>query len=134
MGVAGTRFTLGSMGADQFGNQKHQQVYFNWYYFTLKVAVLVSMVGIVYIQDNVSWGLGYGLSGAANLIGLVAFVMGSRYYLLLKPQGSQFTGLGCVLVAAFRKRKLLLSPMIEDYCQEQTPGGTKLINTTKSFK
>ncbi|KAJ0624828.1 putative ABC-type nitrate transporter [Helianthus annuus] len=134
MGVAGTRFTLATMGADQFTNPKHQRVFLNWHFFTMYATMLVSMVGIVYIQDNVSWGLGYGLSGAANLIGLVAFVMGSRYYLLLKPQGSPFTGLACVLVAAFRKRKALLSPKTEDYCQEPQPRETKLINTTNSFK
>ncbi|KAI7737944.1 hypothetical protein M8C21_015137, partial [Ambrosia artemisiifolia] len=136
VGVAGTRFTLATMGADQFVNPKHQRVYFNWHFFTMYAAMLVCMVGIVYIQDNVSWGLGYGLSGAANLIGLAAFVLGSRHFLLLKPQGSPFTGLACVLVAAFRKRKALLSLRIEDYCQEPQAGGTKLVGTTPttSFK
>ncbi|KAL8204977.1 hypothetical protein R6Q57_010600 [Mikania cordata] len=136
MGVAGTRFTLATMGADQFDNQKHQVVFVNWHFFTMYVATLVSMVGIVYIQDNVSWGLGFGLSGAANLIGLAAFVLGGRYYQLLKPQGSPFTRLACVLVAAFRKRKSLLSPKIEDYCQEPRPEGSTLMiaTPTTSFK
>ncbi|KAI3826109.1 hypothetical protein L1987_00152 [Smallanthus sonchifolius] len=136
VGMAGTRFMLAVMGADQFHNPKHDGVFFNWYFFTMYAAMLVSMVGIVYIQDNVSWGLGYGLSGAANLIGLAAFVLGRRHYQLLKPQGSPFTGLTCVLVAAFRKRKALLSLKIEDYCQEPQPGGTKLVSATptSSFK
>ncbi|MFS7908993.1 putative proton-dependent oligopeptide transporter family, PTR2 family proton/oligopeptide symporter [Helianthus anomalus] len=135
MGVAGTRFTLAAMGADQFTNPKHQRVFLNWHFFAMYAAMFVSMVGIVYIQDNVSWGLGFGLSGAANLVGLAAFVLGSRYYLLLKPQGSPFTQLAYVLVAAFRKRKALFSLKIEDYCQEPQSGGTKLMDTTtNNFK
>lgn len=133
-GVAGTRFTLATMGANQFENPKHRRVFFDWHFFTMYAAMLVSMVGIVYIQDNVSWRLGYSLSGAANLVGLATFLLGGRYYLLLKPQGSPFTGLVCVLVAAIRKRNVLLSQKIEDYCQEPQSGGTKLLNTTNSFR
>ncbi|CAH1442128.1 unnamed protein product [Lactuca virosa] len=136
IGLAGTRFTLATMGADQFDNPKDQGVFFNWHFFTMYAGTLVSVVGIIYVEDNVSWGLGYGLCVAANLIGLVIFVVGRRNYRLLKPQTSPFTGLACVVVAAFRKRKVLLSLKSEDYCQEQRDGGTKSVRTTptNSFK
>ncbi|XP_076956488.1 protein NRT1/ PTR FAMILY 2.7-like [Bidens hawaiensis] len=136
VGAAGTRFTLATMGADQFDNPKHQRAFFNWHFFTFYVGTLVSMVGVVYIQDNVSWALGYGLSGAANLIGLAAFMLGGRYFLLLKPQGSPFTRLAYVLVASFRKRKALLSLRIEDYCQEPQSEGKMVVSATPttSFK
>ncbi|KAI3738135.1 hypothetical protein L2E82_28154 [Cichorium intybus] len=136
MGLAGTRFTLATMGADQFDNPKHQGVFFNWHFFTMYAGTLVSVVGIVYVEDNVGWGLGYGLCVAANLIGLAIFVVGKRYYRLMKPQSSPFTGLACVIVAAFRKRKVFLSSKSEDYWQETHAGGTKFVKTTptNSFK
>ncbi|PWA94680.1 proton-dependent oligopeptide transporter family [Artemisia annua] len=136
IGVAGTRFTLATMGADQFDKPKQQGVFFNWYFCTMYIATLGSVVGIVYIQDHVSWGLGFGISFAANVIGLAVFVWGRRYYRLLKPQGSPFTRLACVLVATFRKRKVMLSTKSEDYCQEPMDGATKLGGTTptNSFK
>ncbi|KAL7615517.1 hypothetical protein Lser_V15G01912 [Lactuca serriola] len=135
MGLAGTRFTLATMGADQFDNPEDQGVFFNWHFFTLYVGLLVSVVGIIYVEDNMSWGLGYGLCVAANLIGLVIFAVGKSRYRLLKPQESPFTRLACVVVAAFRKRKVLLSTKSEDYCQESYEG-TKLVRTTptNSFK
>ncbi|KAL4560385.1 hypothetical protein LXL04_032535 [Taraxacum kok-saghyz] len=136
VGLAGTRFTLATMGADQFDKPKDQGVFFNWHFFTMYAGTLVSVVGIIYVEDNVSWGLGFGLCVAANLIGLVVFVVGRRKYRLLKPQGSPFTGLACVVVAAFRKRKVLLSLKGEDYWQEPLAGGTKLVisTPTNSFK
>lgn len=130
IGVAGTRFLLSTLGANQFDKPKQQGVFFNWYFFTLYVATLISMVGIVYVEDNVGWGLGYGLCVAANLIGLVVFVLGKRYYLLLKPQGSPFTELARVAVAAFRKRKVLFSLNTEDYWQGPHDGETKFVRST----
>nr|KAJ0227837.1 hypothetical protein LSAT_V11C100020220 [Lactuca sativa] len=130
IGLAGTRFTLATMGADQFDNPKDQGVFFNWHFFTLYVGILVSVVGIIYVEDNMSWGLGYGLCVAANLIGLVIFAVGRIKYQLLKPQASPFTRLACVVVAAFRNRKLLLSLKSADYCQEPYAEGTKLFLTT----
>ncbi|XP_071720400.1 protein NRT1/ PTR FAMILY 2.7-like [Rutidosis leptorrhynchoides] len=132
IGVAGSRFTLATMGADQFDNPKHQGVFFNWFFCTMYLATLVSVVGIVYIEDNVSWVLGYSLSVGGNLIGLAVFVIGKRYYRLLKPQGSPFTGLACVSVAAFRKRKVLLSLKSEDYLQVSHGEGIKVDKRTPS--
>ncbi|KAI3738132.1 hypothetical protein L2E82_28151 [Cichorium intybus] len=136
IGVAGTRFTLATMGADQFDNPKHQGVFFNWHFFTMYAGTVVSMVGFVYMEDNVGWGLGYGLCVAANLIGLAIFVAGKRYYRLMKPQSSPFTRLAYVIVAALRKRKVLLSSKSEDYWQETQAEGTKFVRTTptNSFK
>ncbi|KVI07903.1 protein NRT1/ PTR FAMILY 2.7-like [Cynara cardunculus var. scolymus] len=133
LGAAGTRFTLATMGADQFNNQNHQGVFFNWHFFTFYAATLVSVVGIIYVEDNVSWGLGFGLCVTANLLGLVIFVSGKRYFRLLKPRGSPFTGLACVMVVAFRKRKAALSFKKEDYCHEPRDGGRKTtLRTTPS--
>ncbi|XP_071688406.1 protein NRT1/ PTR FAMILY 2.7-like [Rutidosis leptorrhynchoides] len=130
LGLSGTRFTLAAMGADQFDNPKHQEVFINWHIFTMFVGMLVSGVGIVYVEDNVSWGVGYGLCVASNIIGLGIFVLGKRYYRLLKTRSSPFTRLACVAVAAFRKRKVFLSSKSEDYMQDQGAQETEIIRTT----
>lgn len=62
-----------------------------------------------------SWGWGFGICVAANIVGLVVFVLGSRFYRLLKPKGSPFLGLVQVVVAVFRKRNLVVSNKSEDY-------------------
>lgn len=130
IGVGGTRYTLAALGADQFNKPRHHGVFFNWFFCAMYIGSLVSLVGIIYLEDNVSWGLGFGLCVASNLIGLVVFVSGKLYYRLVKQHGSPFTRLACVLVASFRKRKVLLSLKSEDYCQEPVDGGIKLVGST----
>ncbi|KAK4850013.1 hypothetical protein QYF36_003036 [Acer negundo] len=122
IGLGGGRFTLATMGANQFNKQKDQGIFFNWYFFAFYVSSVISSTAIVYIQDNVSWTLGFGLCIAANFVGLVLFLLGKRFYLLDKPNGSPFTSLARVIVATLRKRKLVLSSRIEDYYQEHNNG------------
>ncbi|XP_022156163.1 protein NRT1/ PTR FAMILY 2.7-like [Momordica charantia] len=104
IGVGGTRYTLATVGANQYDVVKDQNVFFNWFFFTLYAAFLASSTAIVYIQDNVSWGWGFGISLAANVIGLAIFLLGNRFYRRDMPRGSPFTALARVLVATARKR------------------------------
>ncbi|XP_059660644.1 protein NRT1/ PTR FAMILY 2.7-like [Cornus florida] len=135
IGVGGTRFTIATMGANQFDDPKHHGIFFNWFFFTMYTSSVVSATAIVYVEDNVSWAMGFGLCVAANVIGLVIFLLGSRYYRHVKPQGSPFLDLAQVFVAAIRKRKVLLSSRSEDYYNEHD-GVTSMMLTepTKSFK
>ncbi|KAI8523958.1 hypothetical protein RHMOL_Rhmol13G0112100 [Rhododendron molle] len=115
IGVGGTRFTLGSMGADQFNHPKHQWSFFNWYMFAMYTSIVMSTTAITYVEDDVSWGWGFGICVAANVVGLIVFVAGSRFYRRLKPKGSPFTGLARVVVAAVQKRNVVVSNKSEDY-------------------
>ncbi|XVF47090.1 hypothetical protein PTKIN_Ptkin03bG0081300 [Pterospermum kingtungense] len=115
MGQGGCRLILATMGANQFNKPQQQGVLFNWYFFTQYTATVIGATAIVYIEDNVSWGLGFGLSVAANFIGLAILLLGNWFYLNEKPQGSPFMNIARVLVAAFKKRNLPLSAMADDY-------------------
>ncbi|XAR60492.1 Nitrate-transporting ATPase [Bertholletia excelsa] len=115
MGVGGTRFTLGTMGADQFDNPKHQASLFNWFIFTLYAASTLGSTVVIYVEDDVSWGWGFGVCSMANVIGLVIFVLGKRFYRHVKPQGTPFTGLARVMVAALRKRNVSVPERSEAY-------------------
>ncbi|KAH7838057.1 hypothetical protein Vadar_021549 [Vaccinium darrowii] len=130
IGVGGTRFTLGSMGADQFDQPKHQWTFFNWYMFTTYTTTVISTTAITYVEDNVSWGWGFGICVAANVIGFVVFVAGSRFYRLVKPKGSPFTGLARVVVAAVRKRNVVSSNKSEDSYHRADDGGVNVVATT----
>lgn len=78
---------------------------------------------IVYIQDSVSWGLGFGLSAAANLVGVAVLLLGKRFYYLRKPEGSPFTSLAQVIVAAMKKKRLKLTSNPEAYYHQYDGGG-----------
>ncbi|KAK6163257.1 hypothetical protein DH2020_000121 [Rehmannia glutinosa] len=115
LGSAGTRFTIAPIGADQFDSPKHQGIFFNWYIFTMYTATVISSTAIVYIEDNISWVLGFSLCIVANVIGLVVFLSGRRFYRLVKPQGSPFKSLARVVFGAISKRRMVLSKNSEDY-------------------
>ena len=132
LGLAGTRFTVGTIGADQFDKPKHRGIFFNWYIFVMYICTVISATVIVYIQDSVSWAWGFGICVVANTLGLALFVAGTGFYRRFKPQGSPFTGLARVVIAATRKRNLLLSQNTEDYCQD--PETTTFVMPTKFFK
>ncbi|CAH2066189.1 unnamed protein product [Thlaspi arvense] len=111
LGSGGIRPCVVAFGADQFDESDPEQTtktwnYFNWYYFCMGAAVLVAVTVLVYIQDNVGWGLGLGIPTVAMFLSVIAFVGGFRLYRHLVPAGSPFTRLIQVSVAAFRKRKL----------------------------
>lgn len=114
VGLGGTRFTLATMGANQYKNPKHQATYFSWYFSVLYVTSVVSMT-IVYVEDNVSWALGFGIGLVAGLLALAIFLTGNRFYYHDKPQGSPFTSLARVVVASIRKRKVQISLQHGDY-------------------
>ncbi|KDP44131.1 hypothetical protein JCGZ_05598 [Jatropha curcas] len=135
LGLGGTRFTIATMGANQFDKQEDKSSFFNWYFFTLYVASVVGATAIVYIEDNVSWSLGLWLCVAANFIGIVIFLLGNQVYRDNKPRGSPFTGLARVVVAAIRKRKALLSSTSGDYYFEDDLKGKDVsASITNSFR
>ncbi|KAL3817868.1 hypothetical protein ACJIZ3_003773 [Penstemon smallii] len=128
LGNAGMRFTIAPMGADQFDKPRHQGIFFNWYIFTMYTATVVGSTAIVYIEDNVSWVWGFSLCALANVLGLAVFLSGTRFYRVVRPQGSPFTSLGRVIVAAISKRRLSLSEKSEDYynCHDFDENATKI--------
>ncbi|POO01556.1 Proton-dependent oligopeptide transporter [Trema orientale] len=115
IGIGGSRSTIATMGANQFDKYKDQETFFNWYFFTMYTSAVTSATVIVYVEDNVSWRLGFGLCTALSLIGVLIFVSGKRFYRQGKPQGSPFMGLAGVAVACIKKRKLSSSSRTEDY-------------------
>ncbi|KAK9282961.1 hypothetical protein L1049_011186 [Liquidambar formosana] len=129
LGHAGTRFTMATMGADQFDKSKDQAIFFNWFFLTLYITNAISFTAIVYIQDNVSWGLGFGICIVANAIGLAVFLLGKHFYRHIKPKGSPFTSIARVMVAAIRKRKMSRTFDGQDYYH-----GSNVMSPTKSLR
>ena len=106
IGTGGTRFNMATMGADQFRSSRDQDAFFNWYFVFLYASFVLGDTAIVYIQDGVSWTLGFGVCLAATAISLVMLLMGMRYYRMPAPKGSPYTELARVVVAAVRKGRV----------------------------
>ncbi|KAL9257041.1 NRT1/ PTR FAMILY 4.3-like protein [Drosera capensis] len=98
-------------GADQFmikGNaeqSKKLSTYFNLAYLAFSVGELVALTVLVWVQTYSGMDIGFGISACVMGLGLITLVSGTPYYRNKRPQGSIFTPIVQVFVAAFVKRK-----------------------------
>ncbi|CAL4893717.1 unnamed protein product [Urochloa decumbens] len=74
-----------AFGADQFdatdpGESSSRASFFNWWYFALCVSGTVTIALMSYVQDNVSWALGFGVPSLVMLLALAIFLLGTRTY------------------------------------------------------
>ncbi|KAG5231988.1 nitrate transporter family protein [Salix suchowensis] len=61
---------------------------------------------LVYIQDNVGRGWGYGISAGTMVIGVAVLLCGTPWYRFKKPRGSPLTTIWRVSLLAWKKRNL----------------------------
>lgn len=113
IGSAGIRPCSIPFGVDQFDarteeGRKGINSFFNWYYTTFTVVLILSLTVVVYIQSNISWVLGFAIPTILMVVAIILFFIGTKLYVHKKPEGSVFSGIGQGLVAAYRKRKLKL--------------------------
>ncbi|CAN4110780.1 unnamed protein product [Withania somnifera] len=104
-----------SHGADQFDQEYTKQSkqlsrYFNAAYFAFSMGELIALTLLVYVQTHSGMDVGFGVSAAAMALGLICLVCGTPFYRNKPPQGSIFTPIAQVLVAAFLNRKGTVSP------------------------
>ena len=98
-----------AFGADQFDRtdpeeRKARSSFFNWWYFTFCAGLVVMVSTLNYIQDNVGWGLGFGIPCIFMVISLVLFSLGTWTY-RFSIQGNEknpFLRIGWVFVLALR--------------------------------
>ncbi|KAI4379092.1 hypothetical protein MLD38_005431 [Melastoma candidum] len=110
IGTGGIRPCSIPFGVDQFDQttekgQKGINSFYNWYYTSFTVVLLIALTVVVYIQDSVSWVWGFGIPTMLMFCSIVLFFTGTRLYVRIRPEGSVFTGIAQVFVAAYRKRR-----------------------------
>ncbi|KAM0922386.1 hypothetical protein ACQ4PT_006216 [Festuca glaucescens] len=106
IGTGGTRFNMATLGADQFSSSRDQDTFFIWYFVFLYASFMLGDTAIVYLQDGVSWALGFGVCLAAMAFSLLMLLMGARFYRSPAPKGSPYSELTRVVVAALRKGRV----------------------------
>ena len=111
IGTGGYKPCLESFGADQFDDdhpeeRRKKMSFFNWWNFALCCGLFLGVTVIVYVQDDVSWGLAFLILTITMASTVVTFYMGRSCFRYRVPQGSPLTPMFQVLVAAIRKRKL----------------------------
>lgn len=118
IGSGGIRPCSIPFGVDQFDQRTEEGIkgvasFFNWYYMTFTVVLLITQTVVVYIQDEVSWIIGFSIPTGLMACAVVVFFVGMKLYVYVKPEGSIFSGIAQVIVAARKKRKLEV-PAVDD--------------------
>ncbi|KAL5214928.1 hypothetical protein ABZP36_004080 [Zizania latifolia] len=114
VGIGGAKAVLISFAAEQFDDgggknapeRERKASYFSWYYAVANLGMLTAGTLVVWVEDKVSWGLGYGLCASFVAVAVVGLAATAPMYRILPPVGSPLKGVLQVLVAFCRKAKL----------------------------
>ncbi|KAH9700874.1 protein NRT1/ PTR FAMILY 2.6 [Citrus sinensis] len=106
LGLGGLRFTLATMGANQFEIPQHQGIFFNWFFILTYASTVISSAAFVYIEDNLSWRLGSGLNIAANLADVDSSVADSTQ---INGVGHVLNKIGMVVSSVVESRRLKIA-------------------------
>ncbi|XP_010558949.1 PREDICTED: protein NRT1/ PTR FAMILY 2.8 [Tarenaya hassleriana] len=138
LGAGGVRPCNIAFGADQFDTNTPKgkaqlETFFNWWYFSFTVALVIALTGVVYIQSNISWFIGFLIPTACLLLSITIFLFGRHTYICAKPQGSVFSDMFKVVAAALRKRKVKISDDVTFYDAplDQPGSSTRLLGTDR---
>ena len=80
--------------------------FFNWWYFGMCFGTAVTTMVSSYIQDNVGWGLGFGIPCLVMVFALLMFLLGTRNYrYYTSTESSPFARLARAFVALVKGSK-----------------------------
>ncbi|KAF7024837.1 hypothetical protein CFC21_037118 [Triticum aestivum] len=102
-----------AFAADQFDEKDPKEnvarsSFFNWWYFGMCAGTAVTTMVSSYVQDNVGWGLGFGIPCIVILVSLAVFLIGTpsyRYYTTKEPSPVARVGKALlVLIKSWRSK------------------------------
>lgn len=141
IGAGGIRPCNLAFGADQFNphtesGKRGINSFFNWYFFTLTFAQMISLTLVVYVQTDVSWSIGLAIPTIFMLVSGFLYFLGSKIYVKVKPEGSPFTSVVQVLVVATKKRRLKLpeQPWLSLFNYAPTKSINSKLGYTEQFR
>ncbi|KAI3684239.1 hypothetical protein L6452_33460 [Arctium lappa] len=138
IGAGGVRPCSLAFGADQIDqkdNPKRERVlesFFGWYYATAIMAVLIAFTGIVYIQEQHGWRVGFGIPVILMFFSTLLFVVANPLYYKIKVERSLFTSFCQVVSVAWKNRKLTLPSLT--YGSWYNQNDTKVNTPTKTLR
>ncbi|KAA8534948.1 hypothetical protein F0562_029951 [Nyssa sinensis] len=120
IGAGGVRACSLAFGADQLNkpdnpeNQRVLQSFFNWYYASVGISIMISVTVIVYVQTTAGWVWGFGVPVGLMLLSTAMFFLGSSLYVKVKGNKNLISGLARVVVVALKNKHLDFPPKNSD--------------------
>jgi peptide/histidine transporter 3/4 len=104
---------LSALGGDQFNEDDDDErpmkrSFFNYWWLSIAGGGLVSLTMLVYVEDHVGFGWGYGIPTVGLGIAILIFFSGTPRYRHKRPSGSPLTQVAQVLVAAVRNYNVVV--------------------------
>ncbi|CAA2975838.1 NRT1 PTR FAMILY -like [Olea europaea subsp. europaea] len=128
---------LQAFGADQFDEQDPKECedkssFFNWWCCFMNTSVIVALYVLNYIQDNLSWSLGFGIPCIVMCLALIIFLLGTMTYRFrsLSEERSPFERIGRVFLNAARNWRT--TP--EEISKEEDAQGIPPYQGSQQFK
>ncbi|KAL5231348.1 hypothetical protein ABZP36_030124 [Zizania latifolia] len=116
VGTGGVKSALLPFGAEQYDSgggpsPEKKQSFFSWFFGAINLGIFIAGTLVSWLEQNVSWALGFGVATLCFLIAAAAFVAGTPFYKVRLPVGdSPLKSILRVLVATFRNRRRPLPP------------------------
>ncbi|KAG2575927.1 hypothetical protein PVAP13_7KG361601 [Panicum virgatum] len=85
----GLAFAAEQFDANHLAERASRASLFNWWFFCMAISISVAVAVVGYIQDNVGWGVGFGVPCAIVLAAFAVFLMGTPTYRLYHHQQQQ---------------------------------------------
>lgn len=99
-----------AFGADQFDEKDPEESisrssFFNWWYFGISLGTAVTITILNYVQDYISWALGFSLPLISMGLALILFLLGTKTYRFYKLEGENpFHRIGKSFVSLVKSR------------------------------
>ncbi|KAL6630995.1 hypothetical protein ACP70R_028335 [Stipagrostis hirtigluma subsp. patula] len=114
VGAGGTKPNISTFGADQFDDfdareRETKASFFNWWMFSSFTGGLIAVLVLIYVQENVGWGIGYTIPTVGLALSLLLFYVGTPFHRHKAVTRSTAAGparlVGRVFRAAFANRR-----------------------------
>ncbi|KAJ4820929.1 Major facilitator superfamily protein [Rhynchospora pubera] len=133
LGTGGLKSSVSGFGSDQFDEKDEKErtqmtSFFSRFFFFISTGTFLAVTMLVYIQDEVGRSWAYGMCCIFMVISIAIFLSGTRRYRYKKRAGSPIVHILQVIVASFRKRKLVHDPNVM-LLYENGPEATRIPHT-----